>query len=67
MAPQSPSTYRLLTITESGDDESFDDFLDEFFPEDPAARERIDRGAECLAAEERGARLVELRERARRS
>ncbi|MFE7410895.1 helix-turn-helix domain-containing protein [Streptomyces laurentii] len=52
-------------ITESGAYESFDDFLDEFFPDDPGACERIERGAERLAAEERGARLVELRERVR--
>jgi DNA-binding XRE family transcriptional regulator len=51
-------------IPESGAYDSFDDFLDEFFPDDPAARERIERGAERLAAEERGARLVALRERA---
>ncbi|MFB7913569.1 helix-turn-helix domain-containing protein [Streptomyces sp. NPDC056061] len=51
--------------TESGTYDSFDDFLDEFFPDDSAARERIERGAEALAAEERGVRLVELRERAR--
>lgn len=52
-------------IDESGTYDSFDDFLDEFFPDDPADRESIERGAERLAAEERGARLVELRERSR--
>ncbi len=43
-----------------------DDLLAEFF-DDPADREEIKREAERLAAEERGARLIELRERARAS
>ncbi|MGW9412312.1 helix-turn-helix domain-containing protein [Streptomyces diastaticus] len=43
-----------------------DDLLAEFF-DDPADREDVKRLSERLAAEERGARLVELRERARAS
>ncbi|MFC9342883.1 hypothetical protein ACFT0G_06160 [Streptomyces sp. NPDC057020] len=49
--------------TEPGVYDSFDDFMSEFYPDDPEARARIDRGAELLAAEERGARLAELRQR----
>ncbi|MDH6118273.1 hypothetical protein [Kitasatospora sp. GAS204B] len=41
-----------------------DDFLAEFY-DDPAEREEIKRGADLLVAENRGRRLVELRERAR--
>ncbi|MDT0546918.1 helix-turn-helix domain-containing protein [Streptomyces lonegramiae] len=54
-------------IDESGVYDNFDDFLNEFHPDDTTARERIHREAERLAAHERGARLIELRERAQTS
>ncbi|MFK3735667.1 hypothetical protein ACI2LJ_35985 [Streptomyces sp. NPDC088090] len=53
-----------MTEYQPGVYETPDDLLAEFF-DDPADREDVRREAEQLAAEERGARLVELRERTR--
>ncbi|MFG2023071.1 helix-turn-helix domain-containing protein [Streptomyces sp. NPDC048825] len=52
-----------MNTHEAGVYDTPDDLLAEFF-DDPADREGVKREAERLAAEERGARLVELRERA---
>ncbi|WP_328774469.1 hypothetical protein [Streptomyces sp. NBC_00286] len=52
-----------MNTHEAGVYDTPDDLLAEFF-DDPADREGVKREAERLAAEERGAPLVELRERA---
>ncbi|MBD3004706.1 hypothetical protein [Streptomyces sp. 5-10] len=44
-------------VTRFGTYDSFGDFLDEFFPDDPMVRERVKRNVECLAAEERSAEV----------